>query len=185
MKPLVSPVTEYRLMGLAFVALGLVLAVVAMATQRPLGVLAVFLFEVPFFGVWMYRLALRRYARQAVGAAAPPPTAGRERLTRTGRRIALAMVPGLAVMATIALVGGMPALIGGIAAGQGAALLWTGRWLRRWERQYHRQILREPRWRWNREGEHGWGRGRGVMDPQDFYVVATDAAMTSTASSSP
>ncbi len=37
-------------------------------------------------------------------------------------------------------------------------------------------LLREPRWRWRSAGGSGWGRGHGIIDPQDFYVV--DAAQS-------
>jgi hypothetical protein len=67
-----------------------------------------------------------------------------------------------------------PALIGGMAAGNGAALVAVSRWIHRWERKHAVQILREPRWRWGRQGKLGWGRGRGIMDSQDFYIVRSE-----------
>lgn len=52
--------------------------------------------------------------------------------------------------------------------GNALAMPTATRRLAAWERA-NGPLLREPRFRFNRPGSRGWGRGRGRMDPQDFY----------------
>jgi hypothetical protein len=95
--------------------------------------------------------------------------AGAQLLLLGGLAVVLEQVPGLKNAPEWSL-------MGGISAGLGIALLVTSRWWRHWEQEHHNSLLREPRWRWSQAGGSGWGRGRGIIDPQDFYVV--DAAQS-------
>jgi hypothetical protein len=174
-KPLASPVVEYRLMGIAQIVGGVVFALVGAVTVGPLVAVLELVFVGAFFGSWMYVLAYRRFVRRAVGGPAAAGSAEREPAGRMRRRVGLTISALLIFMAAVAVVTDTVALAGGIAAGNGAALLLSSRWLQRWERQHHTRLLREPRWRWSRKGPRGWGRGRGTMDSQDFYVVDSPA----------
>jgi hypothetical protein len=175
MKRLASPVAEYGLMGVLQVAGGLALAIVAAVSQGLVVAVVGLLLVGAFVGTWMYCLAYRRFVRRAVQEPAAAPSGEREPLNDTRRRVALITAALLLFMALVALLTNTPALVGGIAAGNGAALMATSRWLRSWEDGHHRTLLREPRWRWSRKDERGWGRGRGMMDPQDFYVLTPGA----------
>jgi hypothetical protein len=173
MKRLASPVTEYRLTGVLELAGGLALGVVAAVNQGPEVAVVGLLLAGAFSGTWMYFLAYRRFARRAVQEPAAAPSGEREPLNDTRRRVALTTAALLLFIAVAALPTDA-GLVGGMAVGNGAALMATSRWLRRWEGLHQRTLLREPRWRWSRKGERGWGRGRGMMDPQDFYVLTPD-----------
>ena len=180
MRPLASPVAEYRVLGLLTAAGGVVLGVVGAAVQNPVMSGLGFAVAVGITGPWMYWLAYGRFARKAVREPAPaPPPAGREPENETRRRAALTAGVLLVFMAIVGLATHALGVVGGIAAGNGAALTASGHWLRRWEKRNRLSLLREPRWRWSRRGAHGWGRGRGMMDPQDFYVIAPGDRSTS------
>lgn len=173
MRPLVSPVVEYRLLGLAALLGGLALGLVALAIEDPVAALAGLLLTGAFFAGWMYLLAYRRFARAAVQERPGPTTSEREPEARTRGRVALTTAPVLVLMAAFGLLFDTPAIFGGILAGNGAALLLTSRWLRNWEQEHRSRVLREPRWRWRSEGGRSWAQGSGIMAPQDFYVVAS------------
>jgi hypothetical protein len=171
MKRLASPVTEYRLAGIVQLAGGLGLGAAAVVSQGPAAALAELVLTAAFVGTWMYFLAYRRFARRAVQEPASAPLGEPESRNRTRRRVGLATLAQLLFLAGVALLTHTPALGGGAALGNGGALMATSRWLGRWEDRHQTTLLREPRWRWSREGKRGWGRGRGMMDPQDFYVL--------------
>jgi len=172
MRPLASPIDEYRFNGILEVAGGLLFGPAAIAVDGVAGVVALLLC-LAFVGTWMYLVAYRRFARRAVRRPAAAPAVDRESIWQTRRRAALTVTGLLVFAACVAVITHMPpGLIGGIVAGNGVALLATSRWLSRWEHAHDRTLLREPRWRWSRAGKRSWGRGRGVMDPQDFYVLA-------------
>jgi hypothetical protein len=171
MKRLASPVAEYGLMGVLQVAGGVALGIAAAVREGLVVAVVELLLVGGFVGTWMYGLAYRRFVRRAVQEPAAAPAGGREPLNVTRRRVALTTAALLLFMALVALVTNTPGLVGGSAVGNGAALMATSRWLRRWEDEHNRTLLRERRWRWSRKGECGWGRGRGMMDPQDFYVL--------------
>jgi hypothetical protein len=173
MKPLASPVAEYRLAGIAQLAGGLLFGVVGAVVAGPVAAAAGLVLAGVLFATGMYRLAYRRYARAAVDGPAAAPTTEREPAGRTRRRVAVTSAALLIYTAAVALWTRTPALVGGIVAGNGAALMLTSRRLRDWEHEHDSRLLREPRWRWSRSGSRGWGRGRGMMDPQDFYVVSS------------
>jgi hypothetical protein len=175
MKPLASPVVEYRTLGLVNLATGTVVGGVAVAiVDKPLGAVARFLLLAAFFGGFMYMLVYRRYVQQAVAVAQDDPGAAREASSVTRRRTIIRTLPSLVLLVALSFLSRSPALIGGIAAGNGAALVAVSRWIHRCERKHAVQILREPRWRWGRQGKLGWGRGRGIMDSQDFYIVRSE-----------
>jgi hypothetical protein len=165
-----SPVAEYRLTGLLELTGGLLFGLAAVVIDGVAGIVELLL-AVAFVSTWMYLVAYRRFARRAVRRPAVAPATGGEPISHTRRRAALTVTGLVVLTACVALITHTPGLVGGIIAGNGVALLATSRWLRRWEQAHGRRLLREPRWRWSREGERGWGRGRGLMDPQDFYVL--------------
>lgn len=173
MRPLASPVTEYRVFGVAQLVGGLMFGVVAVAVAEPVVAFVELALAAALFGASMYLIAYRRWVRSAVERPAAPSTPKLEPPATTRRRVVLVTTGQLVLLGAIAVMSEIPALVGGIAAGNGAALFLASRWLRNWELTHHSRLLREPRWRFSREGTHGWARGRGIMDPQDFYVVAS------------
>jgi hypothetical protein len=156
-------------MGISRLVGGVVLGLVALATEQP-GAIFRWPFAAVLFAAWTY-LSLRRRLARIVEDPAAPPTSEREPAARTRRRVALTEAAVLGLLALTAIALNAPALAGGISAGHGAALLIASGWLRRWEQDHHRCVLREPRGRWSAASPRGWGRGRGVTDPQDFYVA--------------
>jgi hypothetical protein len=179
MKPLASPAIEYRLMGGLSVGAGVLFGGVAVATHKPVATVMGFLFGAAIFGGFMYLLSYRRFVRKAVTEAPDVSNAVRESSSSTKRRSSLRTLGIVVVMSGLALAFGNPLIVGAVTAGNGAALLAVSRWISRWEQEHAAQVLREPRWRWSRQGKLGWGRGRGVMDPQDFYIVRSEPSTVS------
>lgn len=175
LKPLASPAVEYRVNGALILATGIGLGVAAVAIQNPGPAPFRFLFLAVVFGGIMYLATYQRFLRKAVTQARhlPDPVTREDPAATRRRAVRKALV--LSIFEVIlALLFRDAALVGGITAGGGAALLAASRWIKRWEREQAVQVLREPRWRWSRQGRWGWGRGRGAMDPQDFYVVHSE-----------
>src|ERR1035441_422220 len=175
LKPLASPAVEYRVTGALILATGIVLGVAAVAIQTPGQAAFRFLFLAVFFGGIMYVATYQRFLRKAVTQARhlPDPVTREDPAATRRRAVHRALL--LSIFEVIlAWLFRDAALVGGITAGGGAALLAASRWIERWEREQGVQVLREPRWRWSRQGRWGWGRGRGAMDPQDFYVVRSE-----------
>ena len=180
MRPLVSPVREYRALGIADALGGLALAVVAVDVEG-LAIVALNLTVfVVVYGTLVYYLTTLRYAARAIGRPGAPTTSARESATRTRMRIAAVGAAQLVVLALIAVLLGTlswmedpPAwsLMAGVLTGQGVVFLLASRRWRNWERDHHSSLFREPRWYWSRVGRGGWG-----IDPRDFYVV--DAAQS-------
>lgn len=170
MRPLVSPILEYRLMGRMQVALGGGLAVVAMIAEGALTAAVVVLFEAAFFGTIMYLACYRRFARGVIADPAPAPTEEREPSAATLRRVGVT-TGALAVSFVVIAALTVPSVVAGVGLGNGAACLRVARLWRRWEDEHGRVLVREPRWRFSRAGRRGWGRGRGMLDPQDFYTA--------------
>jgi len=175
MRPLALPVIEYRLTGALTLAVGVALGVVAVAIEKPGAAAFRFLFMAAFFGGFMYVVSYRRFVRKAVTEARHlPDSVTREDPAATRRRAVRRPLLLSVFMVILALLFRDAALVGGITAGSGAALLRVSRWIECWEQEQGVQVLREPRWRWSRQGRGGWGQGRGSMDPQDFYLVRSD-----------
>ena len=172
MRPLASPVTEYRVFGLGQIAGGLLMGVVAVAAEGLVAAVVEVLLVGLWVVAWMYLLGYRRLMRRAAQDPPPPPTSEREPPATTRRRMLLITGELLVFLAAVALVTRTPGLVAGIAIGNGAGLVLASRWLARWEVEAGRRLLREPRWRFSRPGRRGWGRGRGLMDPSDFYAEA-------------
>jgi hypothetical protein len=187
MKPLVRAVDEYRLMGLISVAWGVVVGgVAAVIANHPLRLVASLLVEGAIFGIFMYLAVYGRYARNALKDAREISNPVRARPQDTRRwaavRSAYMLVP-LTAFSVFLLVGrGSATGAIGIIPGGGACLLVISRQIRRWESEHRAEILREPRWRWRRE--HG-RRGRGVIDPQDFYYLRNDGPIPGSPAAGP
>jgi hypothetical protein len=124
---------------------------------------------------WMYLLVYRRFVRAAAENPAPAPTDAREQRTVTVRRVAASTAPMIIIGVAFAVLTGLPSPFGGLLIGNALAMLMAARWLAAWERA-NGQLLREPRFRFNRTGRRGWARGRGRMDPEDFYRVPSSGA---------
>jgi hypothetical protein len=161
-KPLASPITETRLAGIAQLAGGGVLAVVALVVENPIVVIGELLFLGCVFSGLVYPLAYRRHSKRAVRRRNAPPTGDRERTRDTRGRVALMALAAILVLAGLGLLVGSLGLAAGIAVGNGGALLSTSNWLRSWERQHHAQVLRAPRWHWGTVGHR---------DVRELYVA--------------
>jgi hypothetical protein len=167
-KPLASPIVEYRLMGSIQIALGVALTVVAVVVDGPAAAIVV-LFEAALFGTLMYVLCYRRFARRVVADPRPAPVEAREDSGATTRRVGL-INAALGLSFLVIAVATVPSVVAGISVGNGAACLRVCRLWRRWEQEHGQALLREPRWRFSAAGRRGWGRGRGMLDPQDYYA---------------
>jgi hypothetical protein len=168
-KPLVRPVVETMVGGLAWLAGGVGLGVVALvAGQRE--TVGRSLVGCAAFGLVMCVLLLWS-ARRAVRDPRPAPPVGREGLWQTARRVGVRQLRVFAFLAVLAAVFRNPALIAALLAGSGWASLVAGLWLWAWERRHRTVLLREPNFRSSAKGELGWFRGGGAMDPRDFYVT--------------
>jgi hypothetical protein len=168
MKPLRSPIREFRIRGAMDLVLALTVGVIAATEHRPVRVLFSVLVGAAIFGGGMYVVAYRRYLREAVrNPRQAPPDAACEAPASTWRRVAVGGL-GLDVpLLAFAFVLRNPAILAGIAAGNGAALITLSRWVQRWQDEHGAELLREPRYRWRRSDKH---RGRGILDSRDFYV---------------
>lgn len=161
-KPLVSPVREYRWIGLACLATGAAFGVVAVFVESPPRALFSLAFFGVFFGAAMHLFVVRRNVAAAVQSLPPPPTPDREARGATVRRVLLDTAMTSGALALVVLAFGRPGFAGGAALGMGAALLATSRWLEKWQRDRSALVLREPRIRWG---------GGGIADRRDFYGV--------------
>jgi hypothetical protein len=169
MRPLRSPILEYRIEGALQLLGGVAIGVVAASTRRPVPVALGLLVGAVFFGGVMYVLVYRRYIGDAVrDARTVPADAAYESGAVTGRRVAMRALATLLPLLAFAVLLRNPTVLAAIASGNGAVFLVLSRWMEHWQRQQGVQVLREPRYRWRRENKR---RGRGVMDAQDFYVA--------------
>lgn len=169
MKPLVSPVAEYRLMGIIELIGGAALMGVAIAVQGAVAGLVGTVVMAAFLGSSMYALVYRPSARRAVEAPALAPIGDREPGWVTMRRVLVLTVPLLVTCLLVGAVIGAPSVVAGVVIGNGAGAWWTSRWLRRWEEQTGQRLLREPRWRGRRQD--GARPRRGTLHSRGFYVV--------------
>jgi hypothetical protein len=169
MQPLRSSVVEYRLIGYAHIALGVIIAVIA-ATHHGLGVvIADWALGAAFFGGFMYLRVYRRSLRDALQGARPAPNSARyEVVGMTYRRVGLWALTTSVPVLLFALLLRNPNVVAGIPSGNGAAILVLSQQITRWQREHNVQVMREPRYRWRRSEQH---RGRGIMDPRDFYFA--------------
>jgi hypothetical protein len=167
-RPLVSAVFEYRLMGRAMLLAGAVMVGVGALIESARDALVGLLVPLAVVTPGMYLLIYRRFLRAAAENPPPAPTDARERRTVTVRRVAASTAPPIIVAGTFAALTGLPSPFGALLIGNALAMLTATRSLAAWERA-NGPLLREPRVRFNRPGSRGWARGRGRMDPQDFY----------------
>jgi TRAP-type mannitol/chloroaromatic compound transport system permease large subunit len=169
MRPLRSPILEYRIEGTLQLLGGIAIGVVAASTHRPVPVTLGWLVGAVIFGGVMYVLVYRRYIADAVrDARAAPADAAYESGGMTGRRVATRALATLLPLLVLAVLLRNPTVVAAILSGNGAMFLVLSRWMEHWQRQQGVQVLREPRYRWRRENKR---RGRGVMDAQDFYLA--------------
>jgi len=141
-EPLASAVIEYRWYGIGSMAFGLV----AIAVEPPLR--ALFLFT--FFGVFSGSLCIS--SSSGAWRAGPSPN----RLGSATVSVRPARQPC-----------GEPLVSSSC---KGGALLATSRWFRHWEAENSAYLFRSPHYRWRRDRPDG-RRGRGIMDPRDFFAV--------------
>lgn len=176
MKPLASPVTEYRVMGLAQLVGGVCLAVLAVTLAQLLSeapvqalwfLVLMILFAASFFGSLTYLFGYRRLVRRVIAAATEAKTDEREPVSATRRRAVLICLALVLVMSVLMLLMGNLHLPSGFTLGNGAAFLVMSHRMQRWEQQHNKRLLREPRYRLR--GERWWKLGGGHVDPRDFY----------------
>jgi len=169
LRPLVSPVLEYRWIGIAYLASGSGFGLFAVLAGSTLEALFTLLFFGSFFGAAMYLFTCQRNVIAAVESLGPPPTAARETRSATLLRIARDLSLTCALLVVLSLVSGRPDYAGGALLGMGGALLLTSAWLHRWQMANPGLLLREPRNRWTRAEDGSFGRGN--MDRRDFYLA--------------
>jgi hypothetical protein len=178
-RALVSPVLELASFGAMYVILGLAFAGVAIAVDDAASAVVEILSGAVVFCAGMYRVVYREYARRSVvEELGAPPTAALESNIRTFVRGALLTAPLAILLVAFTLWDSNALPVGaGIAIGNGIGLLLTSRWFRRWEEEHQSELRREPRWRWS-SGRHrrGWGRGRGMFEPKDFYALSSNTS---------
>jgi len=168
MKPLASPVLEYRIDGALQVLVGIAIGGVAASARKPIVVGAAWIVGAAIFGGVMYLLTYRRFLTEAVRDAREVPVdAAYESVGATCRRVAIRTLGTTAPLIALTLLLRNPTIAGAIAAGNGAALLLLSRWVDHWQRTHAVRLLKERRYRWRRAGKR---RGRGIMDSRDFYV---------------
>lgn len=150
MRPLASPVTEFRLTAGVLLIGGAAFTAAAIAAQGTAAAVATVVVGASIYGGGMYVSAYRTLVRSGVEDPVSAPTDDREsRWATTRRSLALAgFVLGVCLLLVVAF--GAPDIVAGIVVGNGAATWWMGRWLRGWEEQTGQRLLREPRWRWGR-----------------------------------
>jgi hypothetical protein len=168
-RPLVPATTEWRVMGSWFLVGGVAFGIAAVVIGPPLLALVLLCSFGALWGISMYLLIVRRYARgAAVAASVAPITPERETLEETRRRVfrttALifgAMAVFIAVFPTSQVhhhaVAFSAPFASGASLSMGIADLAVSRWLRRWEDEHDVRILREPRYRLNGPGQKSWG----------------------------
>ena len=177
-RPLVSPVFEFKLLGRFETAVGAVTLVAGLVADGSLGDLLRFLVSAAFFGGVMYLIVYRRFVKKAATNPGPAPTAEREPASRTRRRAAV-NVAFLALLFALAIAtGGNVGVVAGILVGNGVAIWCAGNWLAAREREIG-PLLREPRYRFR--GERSRFGGRGIMDARDFYVASVDRVTNASA----
>jgi hypothetical protein len=143
-KPLVSPVREYRWIGLADLVVGTAFGVAALAVEPvPQALFSLAFFGISF-GLAMHFVAVRRGVAAAVESLPAPPTAERESREATARRVILNLALTGVGLALVVLLFGRATFAAGAALGMGGALLVTSYWLESWQRQASVLILREP-----------------------------------------
>jgi hypothetical protein len=147
-KPLVSPVTEFRLLGLGFLVDGIALGVVTMIVE-PNKWLAFLVLFAAFCGVGLY-LFFRHFVRLAADNASTAPTPLREVLGVTRRRVILVAGALLIYMAALSAIVKISELASGACLALAFVCLALSRWLWRWEQRHSACLLREPRFKWGK-----------------------------------
>src|ERR1700730_18151646 len=123
MRPLTSPIREFRIRGGDEVLVGLAVGVIGATEHRPPRLLFSFLVGALVFGGGMYVLTYRRYLREAVRDPSQAPSdAAFEAAASTWRRAGVSEL-GLVALIAFALVLKNPGIFAGFAAGNGVALI--------------------------------------------------------------
>jgi hypothetical protein len=142
MRPLASATHEYRVLGLAEVAVAVFFAIVAAILNPVEAVVGVSLGSVLTAGA-VYLALLRPNARRAIAEARPAPPVEREEPGAAVRRVAWPVAGQLAVSLILAGIARGPGLFGGIALGIGVAALLTERQIAYWETAHGAAVLRD------------------------------------------
>lgn len=145
MRPLAPVVREYRIMGGAFLAAGVLVVVAASQFDDPLRVIARTTFTTVLFGGLYYVSMFRSTVRRALEHVGDPPTPEREPPRTTAARIGTPVIVAAVVIGAAGLLLEMAYLGAGVLLGNGAAALLAGRVAERWERRHGRTLLGEPR----------------------------------------
>lgn len=174
MRPLASAVVEFRARGFAQLAIGVLaggLSVAIYGTGRTVSAVTI---GGVIFGGLMYAVLYSRRVKQVFAHAKPAVSPQRElaSITKT-RTLKNEVAPLFAFLVVTAIVFRNVAVISGISIGNGFAMVVIAQHFRRWEAEHHLRLLREPKFRW--KGQRGWGRGGGVIDPEDFYSTAASS----------
>jgi hypothetical protein len=173
-------------LGIALVIGGLAYFIVALVVDGTVTAV-IDLLVGPLVALGMY-VVVRRWLPGKVADLPTPTTPDREALPRTLRRVAavaameLILFGGFSVLfETWSPLGGTSdawSLFAGLVVAFGVILVLTSRWLHEWGTNHQSEILREPIWRWSREGRRRWGSGSGAIEPKSGYFAASTGPPT-------
>ena len=155
MPPLASVSHEYRVLGIAEIAVAIFFAIVA-AILNPVEAVVGVLLGTVILAPAVYLPFLRPNTRRSIAQARPSPTEEREDPGAAVRRVVWPIAGQFVVTLILAGVARGPGLFGGIALGIGLAALLTARQVEHWQTARGAAVLREPRAR-----SRGRGRGEG------------------------
>jgi hypothetical protein len=171
MRPLARATTEFRCIGLAWLAVGVALfAIEVSGARHPAAAVAgVILTAV----IWVICQRLRLSGRYMEEALASPPELDSPEIEPRSKTVLRVVARGavlLAIYVALVLALDTLALAAGFALGGAVDDALILRRLCRFESSRGLLVLRDPRWRWRRNrAEQRFGRG--IMDAQDYYVT--------------
>jgi len=153
MRPLAPAAREYRVLGLAEVALAIFFAIVA-SILNPIEAVVGVLLGTAIFAPAVYLPFLRPRTHRAIMRARPAPTEEREEPGAALRRVAWPLAGQFLVTLVLSALARTPGLLAGVALGIGVAALLTARQIDHWQTAHGASVLRDP-------GARARARGRG------------------------
>ena len=146
MRPLVRVVDDLRANAIANLAIGDIgLLAAAIRADHPGRAVVLFaLVNIALAIVWGGLGPAGRLRKEALRASSPPSGRALEPPNVTRRRVAVALIPAVAVLAV--LVGVAPetaAVLAGVPAGIGAGELWLLGWARKFQQGHREELLRD------------------------------------------